>query len=462
MPLLTLLLALLLLAASSPSVSAVRLHIADAVFAGTSEVQPVMAELDDHCGALSQPALRQALADVAAARGFELQVHDDGSFEDVLKVWRRSFMDSLLQPAWLTAAARRLRGGGSTNATHTTGGDSTASLFHCPPGSGSCGRWLCAQLERQRAQAEATVLLLLSRRQAFNMAVTHIDEEVAAARTMLDVVADAAVAGVTEDLPPSQLPPPDAGITGAFAGAGPDTDWRGRPCTPPPATLPSARQCLVLFWGTYYRGEVQWFKDELMHDFEPCAVGDTPPCTFTDDAAQLAHASAVVLHDWNQQQPVPPVRYCGQRWVFFSVEAPSHTHTWGFWPRRVLLEQVDVMSTYRLDSDVPRPYFPFSGDAVKQGLFDPPVPFAERRSDALVAWVAANCQQESVGRTEAVLQLMQHLEVHSYGNCLHNKDWPTGRGDVVGWANHFKRDMEDVLRPYKVRFFGGSYCCRLC
>ena len=99
-------------------------------------------------------------------------------------------------------------------------------------------------------------------------------------------------------------------------------------------------------------------------------------------------ADAVFVADW-QATDVPP-KYCGQKRLLFQMEAPLLTVS--NIPELHLKHYYDGISTYRLDSDVPNPYFPYRGDAIAQGLLTPPVPFDEKRKDAIVVMVRHQCR----------------------------------------------------------------------
>lgn len=231
-----------------------------------------------------------------------------------------------------------------------------------------------------------------------------------------------------------------------LSGADPATDTldeRGRHCTPPPLPLPDSVDCIILFWTKFYWGDVPEEFARLMTDFS-CHQS----CVWTNDLRAYPKASALVFHDWEPNN-WPPVRYCGQKWIRLIRESPSSRPA-GYTTvsRGVMNREFDAVATYHLDSDIPYPYFPFQGDAAARGLFDPFVPWRERRTDAIVSWVARNCQDASNRRTDLVLELMEHVDVHSYGRCLHNTDFPAHAQDVLR-RDYLKPGMDDVLRTYK-------------
>lgn len=66
-----------------------------------------------------------------------------------------------------------------------------------------------------------------------------------------------------------------------------------------------------------------------------------------------------------------------------------------------------------------------------------------------VVWIQTNCQTSNK-REIYVKELMKHIDVDSYGPCLHNKDFPVWMNDTrhaLGWG---KRKLE-IISQYKVR-----------
>lgn len=82
-----------------------------------------------------------------------------------------------------------------------------------------------------------------------------------------------------------------------------------------------------------------------------------------------------------------PRRVCGQKRILVQLESPLLGHS--LIPEVHLKHYFDGVSTYRLDSDIPFPYFPYDGSGIEQGLFQEPVAFHDKRTDAVVAMVSA-------------------------------------------------------------------------
>ena len=84
------------------------------------------------------------------------------------------------------------------------------------------------------------------------------------------------------------------------------------------------------------------------------------------------------------------------------------------------LSKYDIEMSYRMDSDVPNPYFTFARG--KQDLLEKTNSTWEMREKAVV-YVARNCHTQSK-RDELVKKLQEHVRVDSVSNCLNNKHWP--------------------------------------
>eukprot|EP00937_MAST-01D_sp_MAST-1D-sp2_P000492 g492.t1 len=97
----------------------------------------------------------------------------------------------------------------------------------------------------------------------------------------------------------------------------------------------------------------------------------------------------------------------------------------------------------------------------------PPVPLAEKnrlrrargggggRGLAPVVLVMSNCNSET-GRDGFAAELMKHIEVDSYGGCLHNRDFPAGKDK---WEMNRDAWFLDMLARYKFALaFENCYC----
>ena len=89
---------------------------------------------------------------------------------------------------------------------------------------------------------------------------------------------------------------------------------------------------------------------------------------------------------------------------------------------------------YNLDKSFPAPATYFDMNGHLPDLIQPPkVRFEEKEQSAPIVWVLSNCGAFN-GREKYVEKLMKLIPVHSYGNCLNNKN------------SHSKRRMDGMKR----------------
>ncbi|CAN7950674.1 unnamed protein product, partial [Ixodes hexagonus] len=135
-------------------------------------------------------------------------------------------------------------------------------------------------------------------------------------------------------------------------------------------------------------------------------------CFLTNDRSLLDHSDAVVFHvrDWGVED-VPPARTSTQKWVWWTMESPDHTKSYGYrWPENMF----NWTMSYRRDSDVLTPY----GETVKKSNIA-----AKRDHVALwrlktrvAIWLVSRCNTPS-GRENYTEELRKHVQVDIYGDC---------------------------------------------
>ncbi len=140
----------------------------------------------------------------------------------------------------------------------------------------------------------------------------------------------------------------------------------------------------------------------------------------TTDRTLFAIANVVVYPAplWGTRPPAPRA-HPSQVHVLWSQESSVHA------PQLLdtaYTDQFDLRMTYQLDSDVPIPY-------LTADIFDelPRVPAPATRCDVPIsAWVSSSWDR--CGRDRYLLELMEHIPVHSYGKVGHNYDLSEDRG----------------------------------
>eukprot|EP01137_Pigoraptor_chileana_P004074 Opistho-2@45255 len=158
--------------------------------------------------------------------------------------------------------------------------------------------------------------------------------------------------------------------------------------------------------------------------FAKCPVSN---CVMVWSRDYTETADALIFFRHFEPAPIPP-RNPNQVWVMFELEVPlaSRYPNMGVEADRPFSHlRYNWTMTFNLESDVPTHYESF-GDRLYMPRLLGPFP----RKIARVLFMAMNCGSES-GREAYVQQLMQHMEVHSYGSCLHNKDFLNVDGAAV-------------------------------
>jgi hypothetical protein len=140
----------------------------------------------------------------------------------------------------------------------------------------------------------------------------------------------------------------------------------------------------------------------------------------TTDRTLFADADVVIYPAplWGIRPPVQRA-HPYQIHVLWSQESSVH------YPQlldAVYLARFDLRMTYQLDSDVPIPYL--SAD-----MFDvaAPLPASAARGEVPIsAWVSSSWDR--CGRDRYLLELMEHIPVHSYGKVGQNRELVEDRG----------------------------------
>src|SRR4051812_41590210 len=109
-----------------------------------------------------------------------------------------------------------------------------------------------------------------------------------------------------------------------------------------------------------------------------------------------------------------------QPWIMHDQEAPIHDP----WTADVeKMRRFDYSMTYRFASSFPLPYFQpdIMDDVLRPSVSLERKNELRRKGHAPVLWIASNCHAKS-HREWYVQELMRHIEVDSYGDCLRTRD----------------------------------------
>ena len=171
-------------------------------------------------------------------------------------------------------------------------------------------------------------------------------------------------------------------------------------------------------------------------------AADLPPgCAFTVNRQYADKAAAVVFHIPTLWQ-LPRVKRRGQLWVGWSMESEEN------YPQLIdpaLLGRLDLMMTYRLDSDIPATYV--TGGQVPDWSLPP-----DKKSSERLCAVLISHKDRLSGRVAYVKELMRHADIHSYGKILNNRALPS---QDEGPTTKLK-----LLRSYKFALAFENSICR--
>lgn len=177
-------------------------------------------------------------------------------------------------------------------------------------------------------------------------------------------------------------------------------------CSPGPASTPATRgprPLLILLWTWPFHYPVA---------LSPCSkmLPGTADCQLTVNRSVYPQADVVIIHhrevSSNPRSQLPPQpRPPGQRWVWFSMESPSHCRSLS-----ALDGYFNFTMSYRRDSDIFTPY------GWLEPWLEPPVQTQANLSAKtdLVAWVVSNWDSKSA-RMLYYQKLRGHLHVDVYG-----------------------------------------------
>lgn len=172
-----------------------------------------------------------------------------------------------------------------------------------------------------------------------------------------------------------------------------------------PGKSPKGNSHLVLFYNT------MWGYPEDI----PSAAGVPADVKVTTDLRLFPEARTVVFHLPSLGRIERLRKREGQIWVAWWMECEEH------FPRLAdpsFMRRFDLTMSHRLDADIFTPYFERSEEELR----------AEPRPKHALAAMFISGSAETSGRTAYAAELMQHLDVHSYGRLLRNRYLENDRG----------------------------------
>lgn len=177
----------------------------------------------------------------------------------------------------------------------------------------------------------------------------------------------------------------------------------------PESTLP--RRYRVLFYNKMWEQEFDFTDIPIGEEFE-----------LVTDRKYMQEADAVVFHMPGIAETDPVLNNTqkreGQLWVFWSMECEENYK----WQQRPEVRGLfDLMMTYRMDSDVPVPYFyPPYLDMLKR------VP--KPKTGFINAFISSGINES--GRVGYLQELMSYIDLHSYGKLFNNRKLEEDEGVI--------------------------------
>lgn len=180
---------------------------------------------------------------------------------------------------------------------------------------------------------------------------------------------------------------------------------------------------LIVYWSTYFGQDL---KIQLFWKTGECPV----PCEVTSDRSRASEANGFIVHARDSEMTPPSESV---PWILYTQENPVYTPVLR---NAKFMSKFKMLSSYRLDSDFPDPSYTMPE-------LTAPIPF--KKKTGFIFAVFSHCEDV---RTEYLKQLMQFVQVDSYGKCLRNKkDLVERYGSVKG--KNFKQLKTELARKYK-------------
>ncbi|XP_017859044.1 PREDICTED: alpha-(1,3)-fucosyltransferase B [Drosophila arizonae] len=196
----------------------------------------------------------------------------------------------------------------------------------------------------------------------------------------------------------------------------------------------------LLLWWT---NDVTWPYNELRR----CGART---CHVTNNHKKLKEARGILFYGSNLKTfdyPLPRQR--NHQWGLLHEESPRNVP---FVPYTEFLQHFNYTSTFSRHSNLPltTQYLPYASDLSSMDFFRS---FEDKQvlqfNDQIgsVVFLQTDCNTMS-GREDYVQELMQYIQVDSYGGCLHNRDLPASlQNDYLN--NLYSDELMRFLSPYK-------------
>ncbi|XP_037961100.1 alpha-(1,3)-fucosyltransferase B isoform X2 [Teleopsis dalmanni] len=144
-------------------------------------------------------------------------------------------------------------------------------------------------------------------------------------------------------------------------------------------------------------------------------------CKFVGDQSMLEKSKAILIYGSNikvENMPLP--RLPKHMWALLHEESPRNVP---FMPYVDVLKHFNYTATFSRFSDLPltTQYLPNVGDLTNSTYLVPVQKKSANKAIAPIIFLQSNCDTMS-GREDYVRELMDYIQIDSYGNCMHNRD----------------------------------------
>ncbi|EDV98940.1 alpha-(1,3)-fucosyltransferase B [Drosophila grimshawi] len=196
--------------------------------------------------------------------------------------------------------------------------------------------------------------------------------------------------------------------------------------------------------------ELLWWTDDLHWNYDEMRHCGFDTCRVTNNHKRLHEARAILFYGSNMKVDEFPMPRSGRHlWGLLHEESPRNVP---FVPYTEFLRHFNYTSTFSRYSDLPltTQYLPHPSDLTQldyQSTFLNKQRHQFNEQLASVVFLQTDCNTMS-GREDYVRELMKHIQVDSYGSCLHNRDLPEQlQNDYLN--NLYSDALLRFLSPYK-------------
>lgn len=179
---------------------------------------------------------------------------------------------------------------------------------------------------------------------------------------------------------------------------------------------------------------IVWWTSEQKYAPSLISCGNEAKCFTTTDRSYFKAKSTrgfIFYGTFIDELSLPLPRAQNHQWGLLHEESPMNKF---MLVHRPMIELFNYTSTFKRQSDIPLTTFCLNSLAhlLQKSLYTTAQRNELKRSKGLapIAYIQSHCNIAS-DRDRYVRELMQYIQIDSYGQCVHNKDLPEGLRDPV-------------------------------